>query len=264
MGAKTWPCYNQNRVITSSVIKGLKCTSHSISRLLCHLLWHSTYSLTPLSFTYSLSLASLLTHLFIHILSHSNSLLLAHSLTHYNSLTHIFTHSLSHSFTNSLPHSLTLTHSFTCLSPRLLTHSLTTQSLTVSYRFRISSHLIFFSIVIFSSWKKVALKSKCSKKARQFARRPLIWLMPSISISFVFCCCIWFSEILYQRWQIFRIFQLQMCINLPQISTVQPNIELRSLRGKELYQFVSQSCKNDVMGLYRQITSFASFVWDWN
>ena len=26
MGAKTWPCYNQNRVITSSVIKGLKCT----------------------------------------------------------------------------------------------------------------------------------------------------------------------------------------------------------------------------------------------
>ena len=26
MGAKTWQCYNQNRVITSSVIKGLKCT----------------------------------------------------------------------------------------------------------------------------------------------------------------------------------------------------------------------------------------------
>ena len=26
MGAKTWPCYNQNRVITSSVTKGLKCT----------------------------------------------------------------------------------------------------------------------------------------------------------------------------------------------------------------------------------------------
>ena len=26
MGAKTWPCYNHNRVITSSIIKGLKCT----------------------------------------------------------------------------------------------------------------------------------------------------------------------------------------------------------------------------------------------
>ena len=25
MGAKTWPCYNQNRVIMSSVIKGVKC-----------------------------------------------------------------------------------------------------------------------------------------------------------------------------------------------------------------------------------------------
>ena len=30
MGAKTWSCYNQNRVITNSVIKGLKCTSHDV------------------------------------------------------------------------------------------------------------------------------------------------------------------------------------------------------------------------------------------
>ena len=26
LGAKTWPCYNENRIITNSVIKGLKCT----------------------------------------------------------------------------------------------------------------------------------------------------------------------------------------------------------------------------------------------
>ena len=25
MGAKTWPCYNENHVITSSVVKRLKC-----------------------------------------------------------------------------------------------------------------------------------------------------------------------------------------------------------------------------------------------
>ena len=28
LGAKTWPCYNQNCVITSRVIKGLKCISY--------------------------------------------------------------------------------------------------------------------------------------------------------------------------------------------------------------------------------------------
>ena len=27
LGAKTWPCFNQNRVITRSVIKGLKCNN---------------------------------------------------------------------------------------------------------------------------------------------------------------------------------------------------------------------------------------------
>ena len=26
LGAKTWPCYNQNSVLTSSVIKGLECS----------------------------------------------------------------------------------------------------------------------------------------------------------------------------------------------------------------------------------------------
>ena len=29
VGAKTWLCYNRNRVIKSSVIKGLKCTTNS-------------------------------------------------------------------------------------------------------------------------------------------------------------------------------------------------------------------------------------------
>ena len=37
MRAKVWPCYNQNRVITSSVIKGLKCNGKkeviTVSRL---------------------------------------------------------------------------------------------------------------------------------------------------------------------------------------------------------------------------------------
>ena len=34
MGAKTWPCYNQNRVITSCVIKGLKCNTMKLSSVL--------------------------------------------------------------------------------------------------------------------------------------------------------------------------------------------------------------------------------------
>ena len=35
LGAKTWPCYNQNRVITSSVIKGLKCIMFIDGYLFC-------------------------------------------------------------------------------------------------------------------------------------------------------------------------------------------------------------------------------------
>ena len=39
MGAKTWPCYNQNRVIMNSVIKGLKC---NVMNVLKGGLWEGT------------------------------------------------------------------------------------------------------------------------------------------------------------------------------------------------------------------------------